>query len=111
MLARSTGGSLLRWSASDAAWHQVESPSSYAPGVAASDGKTVLVDTGAGVLRSTDLAAWSLVNGLEAWGYEDLLIADQLGLAITASGEIRRSAIQGSTGCRADRRSSERRTA
>jgi photosystem II stability/assembly factor-like uncharacterized protein len=31
------------------------------------------------------------VNGLEAWGYEALLVADQLGLAITASGEIRRS--------------------
>jgi hypothetical protein len=95
LLARSTGGSLVRWAAADAAWHEVDSGSSYAAGVAASDGKTVLVDTGAGVLRSTDLAAWSLVNGLEAWGYQDILVADQLGLAITASGEIRRSADAG----------------
>jgi hypothetical protein len=95
LLARSTSGSLLRWSAVSAAWENVDSGSSYSPGVAASDGKTVLVDTGAGVLRSTDLSAWSLVSGLEAWGYEDLLIADELGLAITASGEIRRSADAG----------------
>lgn len=95
LLARSNAGSLMRWSAVDSAWEPVESGSSYAPGVAASDGKTVLVDTGAGVLRSTDLAAWSLVDGLEAWGYEDLLIADELGLAITATGEIRRSANAG----------------
>jgi hypothetical protein len=95
LLARSSAGSLLHWSAAEAAWEKVESGSSYAPGVAASDGKTVLVDTGAGVLRSTDLAAWSLVSGLEAWGYKDLLIADDLGLAITAAGDIRRSADAG----------------
>lgn len=91
LLARSATGSLFSWSAVDAEWHEVESGSSYSAGVAASDGKTVLVDTGNGVLRSTDGSSWSLVNGLEAWGYEALLVADELGLAITASGEIRRS--------------------
>lgn len=65
--------------------------------LAASDGDTVLADTGQAVFRSQAASDFAPVLGLEPWGYRDLVIAANESVAITIFGDLRVSSDGGAT--------------
>jgi photosystem II stability/assembly factor-like uncharacterized protein len=95
LLGVDPGGDLLHWSPAHDEWTEILSDDAGPVGAATSDGATFLADVGVGVCRSTDLATWQLVEGLDAGGYRDLYIDGDLGLAIALDGEIWRSSDAG----------------
>jgi hypothetical protein len=90
ILVTDAAGGLARWDEASGAWLSVDTAGTPML-LGASDGSTVLGDTGAGVLRSQAAGTWVEVAGLEAWGYRDLVVSGEKSVAITLFGELRAS--------------------
>ncbi|MBL9023646.1 MAG: hypothetical protein JNL21_15735 [Myxococcales bacterium] len=90
-------GEIRRWNEGSASFDPIAAGELDPVLLAASDGTTMLADTGVAVFRSQAASAFSPVLGLEPWGYRDLVIAGEASVAITIFGDLRTSTDAGAT--------------